>query len=109
MTWSRLLIALCATVSCAAFADDRMPTRNHPVEEGSEDLGGGFRRVRLAEFITGGFESVYHGEYLYYRKRQLGDLVSSSISPSLGFAAFVESDVKSPIRYDHYGFRVLLF
>ena len=105
-----MLFALLAAASFASCSDaGRMPTAGHPVTEHTEELGGGFRRVILAEFITGGFESVYHGEYLYYREHKLGDFVSSSISPNREFAAFVESDTQSPIRDDHFGFHVFLF
>jgi hypothetical protein len=89
--------------------EPRMPTPDNPIVERTQDLGGGFRQVMLAEFITGGFESIYHGEYLYFRDYQLGDSVSSSVAPSQRLAAFVKSDLESPIRDDHFGFHVFVF
>ena len=67
-----------------------MPTRDKPLLEKEEYLGNGFRRVMLAEFITGGFESVYHGEYLYYRDRKLADWLSASAAPSQQFAIYID-------------------
>jgi hypothetical protein len=69
-----------------------MPTRDKPLLEKEEDLGNGFRRVVLAEFITGGFESIYHGEYLFYRDRKLADFLSDSVSPSRQFAIYFEPE-----------------
>ena len=110
MSYARVCVPMWGIIlftSCARYPD--WPTPGHPVTEGGTELGGGFRRVALAEFITGGFESVYHGEYLYYRQRQLGDFISSSISPSREFAAFAEDDLNSQIRYDHLGYHVFIF
>jgi hypothetical protein len=87
----------------------RMPTPDQPNVVKTQDLGSGFRRVFLEEFITGGFESIYHGEYLYFRDHQLGDFVSSSVAPSQRLAAFVRDDLESPIRDDHFGFHVFVF
>jgi len=86
-----------------------MPTPDKPIVERTEEVGSGFRRVMLAEFITGGFESIYHGEYLFYRDRKLGDFHSAAISPSRKYAAFVETDFQVPPKENQYGFHVFLF
>ncbi|MDP9099327.1 MAG: hypothetical protein M3N48_10105 [Verrucomicrobiota bacterium] len=86
-----------------------MPTRDHPITEGVEELGGGFRRVGRAEFMTGGFESVYHGDYLYFRSRRVSYYASSSLSPSRAFAAYADIDFQSEWRHDQYGFHVYSF
>ena len=96
-------------VAPEAFGFSRMPTPDKPNIVGEKDLGGGFRRVAMEEFISGGFESIYHGEYLFFRSRRLGDFVSSSVAPSRKLAAYVEDDLQSPIRDDHFGFQVFLF
>ncbi len=66
------------------------PTRDKPLVEKTKDLGSGFRQVVLAEFIEGGFESVYHGEYLFYRDRKLADFLSASVAPSKQFAIYID-------------------
>lgn len=116
MIISLLLLSFCRPVFTdwapdllGLVPEPEMPTPDHPIVERSEDLGAGFRRVVLAEFITGGFESIYHGEYLYFRDRQLGEFGSSSIAPSQRLAAFAQDDLKSQIRYDHFGFHVFVF
>jgi hypothetical protein len=65
------------------------PTRDKPIVEGIQELGGGFRRVALAEYVERGFEGVYHGEYLFYRDRKLAHFSSASVSPSRHFAAYL--------------------
>lgn len=116
MIFSLLFLTFCLPVYTDWASDllgltpePRMPTPDNPIVERTQDLGAGFRQVMLAEFITGGFESIYHGEYLYFRDRQLGDFISASIAPSRQFAAFVKSDLESPIRDDHFGFHVFVF
>jgi len=84
-----------------------MPTLDRPNVVESESLGGGFRRVGLEEFSTG-FESIYHGEYLYYGKRQLSYFVSSSLSPGRRFAAYA-ADHESGSQGDQDGFHVYVF
>jgi hypothetical protein len=86
-----------------------MPTLDKPLVERTVDLGSGFRRVMLAEFIMGGFESVYHAEYLFYRDWKLGDFDSSSISPSRKYAAFIWYDYENPQAEGRYSFHVYLF
>ncbi|MEY2562249.1 MAG: hypothetical protein QOH88_442 [Verrucomicrobiota bacterium] len=97
-----LLLAQCTDSS-------RIPTAGHPVVEDTKDLGGGFRRVGLAEYMTGGFESVYHGDYLYFRDQRVSYYVSSSLSPSKDLAAYADIDFQSEWRKDQYGFHVFLF
>lgn len=87
---------------------DRMPTLDRPNLVESENLGGGFRRVALEEFITGGFESIYHGEYLYFGRRKLSYFVSSSLSPSRAFAAYA-ADLESGEQGIEDGFHVFIF
>ena len=111
---SFFLLTLCAPwfakISPRVFSGtDRMPTLDRPNVVGSQSLGAGFRRVQLEEFITGGFESIYHGEYLYFRDRKLGEFGSSSVAPSRQLAVFAEDDLNSPLRDDHFGFHVFLF
>lgn len=66
------------------------PTPNKPIVVKEEELGSGFRRVALTEFMKGGFEGTYHGEYLFYRNRKLGSFSSASVSPSRQFAIYRE-------------------
>jgi hypothetical protein len=87
----------------------RMPTLDRPNIVESENIGGGFRRVRTEEFMTGGFESIYHGEYLHYGARRLAYFVSSSVSPSRAFAAYADLDFDSERRDNEYGFHVFIF
>lgn len=113
-----LLLGLLLLVPCApcflelaprVFAGTaRMPTLDRPNVVENESLGGGFRRVALEEFMTGGFESIYHGEYLYYGKRQLSYFVSSSLSPGRKFAAYA-ADQESGLQGDQDGFHVFVF
>jgi hypothetical protein len=110
---SVLLLAPCAprfaTVAPPVFrGTDRMPTPDRPNLVESENLGGGFRRVALEEFITGGFESIYHGEYLYFGKRKLSYFVSSSLSPSRAFAAYA-ANLESGEQGIEDGFHVFIF
>lgn len=74
----------------------------------SQGLGGGFRRVYVSERVSGGFESIYHGEYLYFRGRRLADYVAASVSPSRAFAAYAESD-EAKLRKGEDGFDVFIF
>jgi hypothetical protein len=68
------------------------PKPGTPLVEATKDVGGGFRRVGLAEYVEGGFENVYHGEYLFYRERKLADWLSASVAPSRQFAVFIEPE-----------------
>jgi hypothetical protein len=68
------------------------PEPGKPIVDQTDDIGGGFRRVALSEYVEGGFESVYHGEYLFYRDRKLADWLSASVSPSRQFAIYRELD-----------------
>jgi hypothetical protein len=70
------------------------PKPGNPLVEKTEDVGGGFRRVMLAEHIEWGFESVYHGEYLFYRDRKLADWLSASVAPSRQFAIYLDLESK---------------
>lgn len=111
---SVLLLAPCA-LRFAAVAPrvfrgtDRMPTLDRPNLVESENLGGGFRRVATEEFVTSGFESIYHGEYLYFEKRRIAYFVSSSLSPSHTYAASADSDYQSEAREGQRPFRVYIF
>lgn len=87
----------------------RMPTLDRPNVVQSESLGGGFRRVGLEEFITGGFESIYHGEYLYYGKHQLSPFASSSLSPGRTFAAYAADLDESKWQDNQDNFHVFIF
>ncbi len=114
-----LVVSLLFIVPCAPrFAllasrvfggTDRMPTLDRPNIVESQSLGGGFRRVATEEFVTGGFESIYHGEYLYFQKRRLAYFVSSSLSPSHTYAAYADSDYQSEPREGQHPFRVYIF
>jgi hypothetical protein len=75
------------------------PTRNKPIVEKADDLGAGFRRVRLAEYMEGGFESVYHGEYLFYRDRKLADWLSASVAPSRRYAIYLDLESKRLVLF----------
>lgn len=88
---------------------DRMPTLDRPNVVESENLGGGFRRVATEEFVTGGFESIYHGEYLYFEERRIAYFVSSSLAPSYTCAAYADSDNQSEAREGQHPFRVYIF
>jgi hypothetical protein len=51
--------------------------------ERTTDLGHGFRRAIIAERnLSGGFESVGHFEYLFYRRQKLARLDGCLVSPS---------------------------
>lgn len=67
------------------------PTRDKPIVEQAEDLGGDFRRVALAEYTEGGFESIYHGEYLFFRKQKLAYFTSASVAPTRRFAIYINT------------------
>ena len=93
-----LVISLCFLVPASRFyywiVEEELhsgpsPTRDKPIVERVEDLGAGFRRVTLAEYIEGGFESVYHGEYLFFRDRKLTYFTSASVAPSRRFAVYI--------------------
>ena len=58
--------------------------------------------------MTGGFESIYHGEYLYHGERRLSYYVSSSLSPSRLFAAYA-ADLESGEQGIEDGFHVFIF
>jgi hypothetical protein len=67
------------------------PTRNKPIVEQAEDLGGDFRRVVLAEHSEGKVESIYHGEYLFFRNQKLAYFTSASVAPTRRFAVYVNT------------------
>lgn len=68
------------------------PTPDNPIVLKEEELGSGFRRVALEEWMRSGFESIYHGEYLFYRDRKLASFSAASVSPSRRFAIYRELD-----------------
>jgi hypothetical protein len=80
----------------------------HSFRSGGQKLGGGFRRVSVSEPVSGGFESIYHGDYLYFRDRRLAAYVSASVSPSYAFAAYGEID-DAKLREGDYAFEVFVF
>lgn len=75
------------------------PKPGQPLVEKSEDVGGGFRRVMLAEYVEGGFESVYHGEYLFYRDRKLAFWLADSVAPSRQFAIYLDTESKHLVLF----------
>jgi hypothetical protein len=114
-----LVVSLLFIVPCALrfallapriFAGtDRMPTVDRANIVESQSLGGGFRRVATEEFVASGFESIYHGEYLNFKKRRLAYFVSSSLSPSHTYAAYADSYYQSEPREGPHPFRVYIF
>jgi hypothetical protein len=75
------------------------PKPGKPLVEKTEDVGGGFRRVMLAEYIEWGFESVYHGEYLFYRDRKLAYWLPDSVAPSRQFAIYLDPESKHLVLF----------
>jgi hypothetical protein len=111
-SWRRfvvpVVVSLLFLVPCASFyyweielavSSPPYPTRDKPIVQKTEDLGAGFRLVTLAEHIEGGLESIYHGEYLFYRDRKLASWSSAAVSPSRQFAVYLEQHSRHPTLF----------
>ena len=57
------------------------------VEE-TTDLGFGFREETHAELTHGGFESVMHQGYLFYKRQKLCNVGKCSVAPSGDYAIY---------------------